>query len=114
VLAAVDGAAPMRPPMHGLDSDEVLPTMSDTFALQHVLAAGGARSALIVEPHPRLPDEVVAAAGSPSAGLVALMMAEWRPSATWWVKVTDTSVKPASVSWDWYSAWDRAPAMQPT
>ena len=40
-------------------------TMSDTFALQHVLAAGGARSALIVEPHPRLPDEVVAAAGTP-------------------------------------------------
>ena len=82
-------------------------TMSDTFALQHVLAAGGARSALIVKPHPRLPDEVVAAASSPSAGLVALMMAEWRPSATSWVKVTDTSVKPASVSWDWYSAWDR-------
>ena len=30
--------------------------MSHTFALQHGLAVGGARSALIVEPHPRLPD----------------------------------------------------------
>ena len=41
-------------------------------------------------------------------------MAEWRPSASWWVKVTETSVNPAAVGPSWYSASDRAPAMQPT
>jgi len=30
--------------------------------------------------------------------LVALMMAECSPTPTWWVKVTDTSVKPAAAS----------------
>jgi hypothetical protein len=54
-MAAVDGAAPVRPPMDGLELDgmHVLQIMGDMFARQHVLAAGGTRSALIVERHPR-------------------------------------------------------------
>jgi len=52
-MAPVDGAAPVHPPMDSLHLDgmHVLQTTGDTFALQHVLAAGGARSALVVERH---------------------------------------------------------------
>jgi hypothetical protein len=64
-MAAVDGGAPVHPPMDGLHLDgmHVLQTMGDTFARQHVLAAGGARSALVVERHLRLLDEWEASSG---------------------------------------------------
>jgi hypothetical protein len=64
-MAPVDGAAPVHPPMDGLHLDgmHVLQTTGDTFALQHVLAAGGARSALVVERHLRLLDEWKASSG---------------------------------------------------
>jgi hypothetical protein len=56
---------PVHPPMDGLHLDgmHVLKTMGDAFALQHVLAAGGARSALVVERHLRLLDEWEASSG---------------------------------------------------
>jgi hypothetical protein len=42
------------------------------------------------------------------------MMAPRSPSPTWWVKVTDTSAKPAAASWASCSPLARIPAMQPT
>jgi hypothetical protein len=42
------------------------------------------------------------------------MMADCRPSPTWWVKVTEMPAKPAAASPASYSDLDRAPAMQPT
>jgi hypothetical protein len=47
-------------------------------------------------------------------GLVARMIAECMPSATWWVGVMVMWVNPAAASPWWYSAMLRAPAMQPT
>ena len=57
---------------------------------------------------------VAATAGSAPTGLVALTIAECKPSPTGWLKVTDTPVKPAAASPASYSALESAPAMQPT
>src|SRR6266571_2628836 len=54
------------------------------------------------------------AAGAAPPGLVALTMAPWRPSPTWWVKVTETPAKPAAARPCSYSVAARVPAMQPT
>jgi hypothetical protein len=58
------------------------------------------------------PARVVAVvAGSAAAvGLVALTMAECRPSPTWWVKATDTCSNPAAANPASYSPRESAPA----
>ena len=50
----------------------------------------------------------------PGVGSVARMIAPCMPSATWWVAVTETSVRPAASRPSVYSANVRAPATQPT
>ena len=47
-------------------------------------------------------------------GLLALMIAECMPSATWWVGVMVMSVNPAATSPSRYSPMESAPAMQAT